>query len=39
LAFGTNLLSVNSAKVGIIIGSIASGFVGYIILKLTSNKL
>jgi NhaA family Na+:H+ antiporter len=38
LAFGGDLISVNSAKVGIIIGSIISGILGYSILRLTSKS-
>jgi NhaA family Na+:H+ antiporter len=38
LAFEGNLISINSAKVGIIIGSIISGILGYSILLLTSKK-
>jgi len=36
LALYGDLININSAKVGIIIGSIISGIVGYTILKLTS---
>ena len=36
LAFYGDLISINSAKVGIIIGSVVSGILGYIILRLTS---
>lgn len=36
LAFHQDLISVNSVKVGVIIGSLVSGILGYIILKLTS---
>ncbi len=36
LAFKGNLIGINSAKVGIIIGSIVSGIVGYLILRLSS---
>lgn len=36
LAFYGELINVNSAKVGIIIGSVSSAIAGYIILKLTS---
>jgi len=35
LAFYGDLISINSAKIGIIIGSLISGIVGYTILKLT----
>ena len=38
LAFGGDLISVNSAKAGIIIGSLISGIVGYTILRLSSNN-
>jgi len=38
LAFHGDLISINSAKVGIIIGSILSGIVGYTILRLTSKN-
>ena len=36
LAFAGNLISINSGKVGIIIGSLLSGIVGYSILRFTS---
>jgi len=36
LAFYGDLISINSVKVGVIIGSLISGIVGYTILKLTS---
>ncbi|GAL67846.1 Na+/H+ antiporter NhaA [Jejuia pallidilutea] len=36
LAFATDLISMNSAKVGIIIGSLTAGIVGYLILRFTS---
>lgn len=39
LAFYGELISINSAKVGIIIGSLLSGVVGYLILRLSSKKL
>lgn len=38
LAFHDDLISMNSAKVGIIIGSVVSGIVGYSILRLVSKK-
>lgn len=38
LAFAGDLISINSAKVGIIIGSIISGILGYSILRLTSKR-
>ncbi|NOZ73840.1 MAG: Na+/H+ antiporter NhaA, partial [FCB group bacterium] len=38
LAFSGDLISINSVKVGIIIGSIISGIVGYLILRLTTRK-
>ena len=38
LAFSGDLISINSAKVGIIIGSIISGILGYVILLLSSKK-
>jgi NhaA family Na+:H+ antiporter len=38
LAFGNDLVNINSSKVGIIIGSIISGVVGVVILRLTSKK-
>ena len=38
LAFYGELLAINSAKVGIIIGSLTAAVVGYLILRLTSNK-
>ena len=39
LAFEADLISLNSAKVGIIIGSLISGLIGYIILRLSKNGL
>lgn len=36
LAFSGDYINTNSAKVGIIIGSILSGILGYLILRLTS---
>lgn len=38
LAFDGDLIRINSAKVGIIIGSVISGILGYCILRLTSTK-
>ena len=38
LAFNGDIVSVNSAKVGIIIGSLISGITGYIILRFTSKE-
>lgn len=38
LAFGIDLISINSAKVGIIIGSVISGVIGYFILRFTSKS-
>jgi len=38
LAFQGDLLIINSAKIGIIIGSITAAAVGYVILRLTSKK-
>lgn len=38
LAFYGELVSINSAKVGIIIGSLVSAIVGYCILRFTSSK-
>jgi len=38
LAFGNDAININSSKVGIIIGSLISGLVGVIILRLTSKK-
>lgn len=38
LAFEGDLISLNSVKVGIIIGSLLSGIVGYTILRLTSKE-
>lgn len=38
LAFAGDLISINSAKVGIIIGSVLSGLTGYLILRLASRK-
>lgn len=37
LAFYGDLISINSAKVGIIIGSVISGIVGYLILRLIND--
>ncbi|MBQ0732767.1 Na+/H+ antiporter NhaA [Aquimarina celericrescens] len=39
LAFYEDLISINSAKVGIIIGSFTAGIVGYTILRLTSKRV
>jgi NhaA family Na+:H+ antiporter len=36
LAFYGDLISINSVKVGVLIGSLISGIVGYTILRLTS---
>ena len=38
LAFNEDIVSINSAKVGIIIGSLISGITGYIILRLNSKE-
>jgi NhaA family Na+:H+ antiporter len=38
LAFYGDLISINSVKVGIIIGSVISGITGYIILRITSKR-
>jgi len=38
LAFYGDLISINSAKVGIIIGSVISGIIGYSILRFTTNE-
>ena len=38
LAFYGDLISINSVKVGIIIGSVISGIIGYLILRLTTKK-
>lgn len=38
LAFAQDIISLNSAKVGIIVGSLISGIVGYIILRVTSKN-
>lgn len=38
LAFHGDLISINSVKTGIIIGSLISGIVGYTILRLSSNN-
>lgn len=38
LAFAGDLNSINSTKVGIILGSLFSGMVGYILLRLTLKK-
>jgi NhaA family Na+:H+ antiporter len=39
LAFYGDLISINSVKIGIIIGSLLSGILGYIVLRLSSNKI
>lgn len=39
LAFYGDLISINSAKVGIIIGSLTAGIIGYIILRMSSKKI
>jgi NhaA family Na+:H+ antiporter len=36
LAFTENLVFIDSAKIGIIIGSLISGIIGYLILKFNS---
>jgi len=38
LAFNDDLMYVNSSKIGIIIGSLFSGIVGYILLRLVNNS-
>ena len=38
LAFSGDLISINSSKVGIIIGSLTSGILGYLILRLTNKN-
>ncbi|MCF6184980.1 MAG: Na+/H+ antiporter NhaA [Bacteroidales bacterium] len=38
LAFYADLISINSVKAGIIIGSIISGITGYTVLRLTTGK-
>lgn len=38
LAFYGDLISINSVKIGIIIGSLASGILGYIVLRFSSGK-
>jgi len=38
LAFYGDLISINSVKVGIIIGSVISGVIGFFILKMTTTK-
>ena len=38
LAFYGDLISINSAKIGIIIGSIVSGIIGYLVLRITTKK-
>ena len=38
LAFSGDLININSAKVGIILGSLISGILGYVILRLTSKN-
>lgn len=39
LAFAGDILSINSAKVGILIGSFTSGVLGFLILRFSSKKL
>jgi len=39
LAFAGDILSINSAKVGILIGSFTSGVLGFLILRFFSKKL
>ncbi len=39
LAFYGDLISINSVKVGIIIGSLLSGILGYTVLRLSSKKI
>jgi len=38
LAFNGDLISINSVKVGVIIGSLISGIIGYTILRLSSKN-
>ena len=38
LAFSGDLISINSSKVGIIIGSLTSGILGYLVLRLTNKN-
>jgi len=38
LAFEGDLISINSVKVGIIIGSLIAGIIGYLILRFTSSN-
>ncbi|MCF6306571.1 MAG: Na+/H+ antiporter NhaA, partial [Flavobacteriaceae bacterium] len=38
LAFEGDLISINSVKVGIIIGSLVAGIIGYLILRFTSSN-
>jgi NhaA family Na+:H+ antiporter len=38
LAFSGDTISINSAKIGIIIGSVLSGVIGYIVLRLLSTS-
>jgi len=38
LAFSGDMTNINSAKVGIIIGSVIAGLLGYLILRLSSKK-
>lgn len=38
LAFSDNIIYLNSAKVGIIAGSLSSGILGYLMLKMTLKK-
>ncbi|WP_417610516.1 Na+/H+ antiporter NhaA [Owenweeksia hongkongensis] len=38
LAFGNDAVNINSGKMGIIIGSLISGIIGYTILRLTSKE-
>ncbi len=38
LAFGENLVNINSAKVGIILGSLISGILGFLVLRMTLKR-
>lgn len=38
LAFAGDLININSVKVGVIIGSLVSGIIGYLILRFTSSN-
>ena len=38
LAFANNLIFIDSAKVGILIGSVVSGLMGYLVLRWSGEK-